>query len=178
MEISAELVPGISHSIKLKLEYASNAEDLKDLWSFVNKLMKRIDQLEKKQPQLKRVRIPLLDRIQLNNSTPTYQIPIQVPKNSVSVILRCKSFIGNSSGHSYLTFEAQQQANSNGILTVDKYHFDWYYNNTVEEFIMPWNGQSENQTLEIRVKSSLSDGNYNGENQNYFTISIEGFMEF
>lgn len=95
---------------------------------------------------------------------------VTMPADTVAVVLRVRYVHNGSTNHGYFSFNAYQQGYSSNCNNYESQHYDWYYNTTNENIIVPWNNTT-NWNLVIQCTSS-----YNSSSANTYSILLEGII--
>jgi len=78
-----------------------------------------------------------------------------------------------STNHGYLTGYIYQRGKTYGLVGgyVSEQHYDWYYNYTMNRFIIPWD-PSGTQALDIYITNA-----YNTSSSNKFFVDLANKLE-
>lgn len=93
-----------------------------------------------------------------------------VPSDTVGVVIKVRYVHSGSTNHGYFNFNAYQSGYSSNYNKYESSHYDWYYNTTNENLIVPWTGTGST-TLYIACTSS-----YNSSGSNTYSIYVEGII--
>ena len=93
-----------------------------------------------------------------------------MPADVVGVILRVRYQHNGGANHGYLSLNSYKTGYSSNYIEYVGIHFDWYFNTTNEQFIVPWvPGSPHGLTI-------LCYNSYNTSSSNTYDIYVDGII--
>jgi len=118
---------------------------------------------------------PNLEKIALDQQTPTYveTIPVPFPDNTRAVIISVYAKVWNGgNSHAYLDLKIHQKGNDEGGMTYDyNTHYAVFANVFYKELFVPWDSTISNEMEFAVTRSKLTGGD-----SNFYRIRITGYV--